>query len=114
MEPLEIQGFSSTVGCGGIARLFHRNGGKKVIHNPHRVFHGEKSENVENLAPGMWAAGRFISPRTAGYFLVLMLVVMAFTVSAKAASLVIRCSTCSMECITVVWSRPPNSLPMSA
>ena len=98
-EALEQLGFSSTSPCGGKGRVFHVFVETKVFHITHRVFHGEKSENVENLQP---------------YFLVLMLVVMAFTVSAKAASFFMRCSTCSMECMTVVWSRPPNSLPMSA
>ena len=62
-----------------------------------------------------WKAGKlWIKGRSVGQRRVLMLEVMAFTVSAKAVSLFIRCSTCSMACITVVWSRPPNSLPMSA
>ena len=40
--------------------------------------------------------------KTGHSYRLLMLVVMAFTVSAKAGSLAMRCSTCSMECITVV------------
>ena len=74
------------------------NGEKEVIHIFNRFFHGKTRESVERVEP---------------YFLALMLAVMSRTASAKAVSFFMRCSTCSMECITVVWSRSPNSLPMS-
>ena len=102
-KPWYVLIFPSTEGCGGVARVFHNSFARQVFHISHIVFHGEKSENVDRLHSVQGA-----------YLRELMLEVMAFTVSAKEASLAIRCSTCSMECMTVVWSRPPNSLPMSA
>ena len=88
-------------------RRFHRgrwksrefstgNGERKVFHVFPTLFHRKTSGNVEK----------------GGYRRLLILEVMVRTVSAKEASLAMRCSTCSMECITVVWSRS-NSLPMS-
>ena len=86
----------------------------EIKYSPFRppLFHGKTSGNVENRRrrslPTFPVNRHFF-----GYFRLLILVVMAFTVSEKAASLAMRLSTCSMECITVVWSRLPNSLPMS-
>ena len=85
-------------GCGKGRGLSTGNGEKKVFHIFNRFFHGKTRESVERVEP---------------YFLALMLAVMSRTASAKAVSFFMRCSTCSMECITVVWSRSPNSLPMS-
>ena len=47
------------------------------------------------------------------HFLLLMLVVISFTFSAKAGSERIVLSTLSRECRIVEWSLSPNSLPMS-
>ena len=84
--------------CGKPWHLSTGNGEKGVIHIFNMFFHGKRWESVETVEP---------------YFLVLILAVMSRTASAKAVSFFMRCSTCSMECMTVVWSRSPNSLPMS-
>ena len=77
---------------------FHGKWGRQSYPHFQHLFPREKSGKCGNRRP---------------YFLALMLEVMSRTVSAKAVSFFMRCSTCSMECITVVWSRSPNSLPMS-
>ena len=98
VKPWEYRKNFSRWWCGKSGWISTGNGEKKVFHIFHQFFHGKRRESVEKVE---------------GYFLALMLAVMSRTVSAKAVSFFMRCSTCSMECMTVVWSRSPNSLPMS-
>ena len=97
-NPWDCREILSRCPCGKERGLSTGNGETRVIHIFNMFFHGKRRESVETVEP---------------YFFELMLVVMSRTVSAKTASFFMRCSTCSMECITVVWSRSPNSRPMS-
>jgi len=99
VEALKNKDFFVHTDCGEKDGFSTGNRDKTVFHNVSFVFHGKKSGNVEKLS-GL-------------YLRLLILVVMALTVSAKLLSFSMRSATCSMECLTVAWSRSPNSRPIS-
>ena len=93
------------------------NGDERSFPHFQHVFPREKAENsrsgqVLSKRGGQGLEGKY-ERGLSRYFRALILAEISRTVAAKAASRPMRCSTCSMACITVVWSRSPNSLPMS-